>query len=456
MKKIKNTYSFTDKEWQICLKVLEELKDNPLENPDNQRFGALVTKIYKSAKKQLKGNTIQENRLQDLEIIKKATIANNALQNKTLYSPLKNNEITFEELNRPRNCYACNQSYHKANSFYHKLCPTCAELNYQYRFVQPDLSNRNVIVTGGRVKVGFATALKFLRSKANVIVTTRFPALALVEFQKQTDYKEWKERLEIYGLDLRNLKAIENFIHFYQSKNETLDILVNNAAQTIKYTEDYYRPLIQKENQLLLTFFKEEKILANDTPIISEIKLLENKSELGEIARNRFGQPIDSRMKNSWNSTLEEIDTYELLEVNLINNIAPYLLVKGLLSNLIKSSFAEKFIINVTSSEGQFSYSNKTIFHPHTNMTKAALNMMTRTAAEDYAKKGIYMNSVDVGWISTGAQEELRKRQFEKGYIPPLDSVDGAARIFHPIVEAIENKIIFVGKLLKNYQSIDW
>ena len=325
MEKINYTYSFTDEEWQTCLKVLEELKDNPLENPDNQRFGALVTKIYKKAKKQLKGNTIQENRLQDLETIKKTTIAQNALKNKTLYSPLKeNNEITFEELNRSRSCYACNQSYQKANSFYHRLCPSCADLNYRNRFVQPDLSNRNVIITGGRIKVGFATALKFLRCKSNVLVTTRFPALALAEYQKQSDYDEWKDRLEIYGLDLRDLKAIEKFIHFFQSKNKPLDVLVNNAAQTIKYTEEYYRPLIQKENQLLLTFSKEEKLLANKTPVFSEINLLENKDRVEEVALNRFGQPIDSRAQNSWNSTLEEISTHELLEVNLINNIAPY------------------------------------------------------------------------------------------------------------------------------------
>ncbi len=164
---------------------------------------------------------------------------------------------------------------------------------------------------------------------------------------------------------------------------------------------------------------------------------------------------MDNRDKTSWNSTLEEISMYELVEVNLINHIAPYFLIKELKPLMKASSFKERFIVNVTSSEGIFSYNNKTMFHPHTNMTKAALNMMTLTSAKEFEKDQIYMTAVDVGWISTGAKESLRKKQFEQGYIPPLDSVDGAARILHPIVEGI-NGNYFSGVLLKNYKINDW
>ena len=146
----------------------------------------------------------------------------------------------------------------------------------------------------------------------------------------------------------------------------------------------------------------------------------------------------------------------ELMEVNLINQISPYFLIKELLPLLKASGSDKKHIINVTSSEGQFSYDRKTIFHPHTNMTKAALNMMTKTSAPDFEKHNIYMNAVDVGWISTGAKESLREKQFERGYIPPLDPVDGASRIIHPIYEAEINNSIFVGKLLKNYRIEEW
>ncbi|MGB1216854.1 MAG: SDR family oxidoreductase, partial [Saprospiraceae bacterium] len=300
-----------------------------------------------------------------------------------------------------------------------------------------------------------ATALKLLRNHANLTVTTRFPALALAEFQKEKDFSTWENKLNIYGLDLRNLKAVEEFINYYIKKNNHLDILINNAAQTIKYDEKYYVPLIAQEKELKLLMG--EKIIPNKTAILNQDisqKLL--AADILDYEKTRFGLPVDKRLKNSWNSTLEEVELMELLEVNLINHISPYLLIKELTPLLNKSPFKNKFIINVTSSEGQFSYSNKSIFHPHTNMTKAALNMMTRTSAKEYEKNHIFMNSVDVGWVSTGAIEPLRKKQFSSGYIPPLDSVDGAARIIHPMYEALKNEIYFSGKLLKNYKITDW
>ena len=171
---------------------------------------------------------------------------------------------------------------------------------------------------------------------------------------------------------------------------------------------------------------------------------------------SRFGQPVDHRSKTSWNSTLGEIDLLELLEVNLINQIAPYVLIQELTPLFKASAFEKKFIVNVTSSEGQFSYNNKSIFHPHTNMTKASLNMLTRTSAEEYVEFGVYMNAVDVGWVSTGATETLRKRQFDQGYIPPLDPVDGASRIMMPIIDELVRSAGIVGKLFKNYRMQDW
>lgn len=451
-----NNHNFTLQEWQICLQVLEKLKDNPLDNPDNQRFSGLITKIHKNAKKQLKQAATTERKATDLATVKSATIAQNALANTTLYSEGAKEATHFTKLATPRNCYSCNTSYQQAHSFYHKLCPTCAEDHYNRRFLNIDLTNRKVILTGGRVKIGYATALKLLRNHAELTITTRFPALTLAEFQQEKDFEKWKDRLDIYGLDLRNLKAVEKFIEYYQSKHNALDILINNAAQTIKYPENYYLPLMQKEAQLLIENAHHTQVIANETPVLDSPKLLNLTAINPDFPTNRFGNPIDDRAKNSWNSTLEEISLFELLEVNLINHIAPYLLIKNLTPLLKKSPFSERFIINVTSSEGQFSYSNKTIFHPHTNMTKAALNMMTRTSAAAYAKDHIYMTSVDVGWVSTGAQEDLRKRQFDNGYIPPLDSVDGAARIFQPIIEKLENDVSFVGRLVKNYQVVDW
>jgi len=453
MKEFQKQYGFTEEEWNTCIKVLHALKNNPTKNPNNLLFGTLVKKITKAVKKQF--STKEKNKKLILEVIKKSKIAQNAILNKSFYgNESKNLKPYFTEIKSFKNCYSCNSSYNKIHSFYHRLCPKCANINFRKRSVELNLSNRNIILTGGRVKVGFATALKLLRCNANLTVTTRFPAIALNTFQNEKDYSKWKDNLIIYGLDLRIIKEVEKFINYYKNNNDSLDILINNAAQTIKYDKEYYTPLENFESKLLLE--------NNNSKIVNkkvlESQLIEKRSVLlsDQKVVNRFGQPIDLRSKNSWNSSLSEIDILELIEVNLINQISPFILIKELTPLLKKSKSENKFIINVTSSEGQFSYKNKTKYHPHTNMTKASLNMLTRTIANDYAVDNIYVNSVDVGWISTGAIEPLREKQFEKGYIPPLDSVDGASRILHPIHEKEINQIDLVGKLLKNYQIEEW
>lgn len=453
MNDFEGKFGFTEQEWNVCLKVLKTLKENPFENPDNQTFGALITKLHKSAKKGKKQQVSTEKKREALKAVNNSTIAVNALSGFSFYGEESDDMQThFTEIQQPRNCYACNTPYHQIHSFYHRLCPECALKNFDYRSKKVDLSGRKVVLTGGRVKVGYATALKFLRNHAELTITTRFPAIAYAQFQKEHDFETWKDRLTVYGLDLRNLEALGQFIDFYFEKNNTLDILVNNAAQTIQYDNNYYTSLLDSERKLLQNALP---ITPNKTNWIVNSQI-EDKVIKQVVDLNRFGQPVDERLKTSWNSTLEEIDMRELLEVNLINHISPYILIKELTPLMKKSSFDSKFIINVTSSEGQFSYSNKTIFHPHTNMTKAALNMLTRTSGKAYARHNIFMNCVDVGWISTGATEHLRKKQFKEGYIPPLDSVDGAARILHPIYEKIENNITFIGTLIKNYKEENW
>lgn len=448
--------NFTQNEWESCLKVLTALKDEPFLNPDNQIFSGLITKIHKNAKKQNRQKNYSKMKNHDLKINSESVLMKKALAGVSDFYDDEKEETNLTKLNIPKNCYCCNQSYNYAHSFYTRLCPKCADENYEKRFESTDLTGRNVILTGGRVKVGFATALKLLRNGANLVLTTRFPALALETLQQEADFEGWKDKLWVYGLDLRNLNAIQEFIDFYKSNFETLDILINNAAQTIKYPDEYYLPIIKRENKMLVEFKNNQKLIPNKTEISTEIGKLEYaQNEETAVALTRFGQPVDKRDKTSWNSTLEEISMYELVEVNLINHIAPYFLIKELKPLMKNSCFKEKFIVNVTSSEGIFSYDNKTMFHPHTNMTKAALNMMTLTSAKEFEKDQIYMTAVDVGWISTGAKESLRKKQFEQGYIPPLDSVDGAARILHPIVEGI-NGNYFSGVLLKNYKVNNW
>lgn len=447
--------NFSEDEWKTCIKVLEILKENPFDNPNNQLFKTLITAIHKKAKKDIRQSEYEIRRSEDVEKLLQTTIVTKAQSNSTLYSHESSDSNQFTELNHSQRCYCCSSSYTALHFFYHKLCPNCAVFNYELRQLEPNFKDFQVIITGGRVKIGYSTALKFLRAGAYVLVSTRFPALALQQFSGEIDFQIWKDNLTLYGLDLRNINAVYQFADYCKEHLSCVDILINNAAQTIKYPLEYYQPLIQKEKQNLLTF-QGFKLIENHTSIgLKQEQLLES-TKLIEFKSNRFGQPIDYRKTNSWNAKLEEIGLEELLEVNFINHISPYILISELQSLMIKSERKEKFIVNVTSSEGQFSYVNKTIHHPHTNMTKAALNMLTRTSASDYAQKGIYMNSVDVGWISTGADETKRTRLFDNLQIPPLDSVDGAMRIIHPILEIQGGNTNLYGKLLKNYKEVEW
>lgn len=446
---------FSEKEWNACIKVLSALKDNPFENPDNQTFKTLITGIYKQAKKANKKEPATDKNTADLSLLSTASIVVNALNKTTLFSHADTPYSDPAELKKARKCYCCDSFFTTTHFFYHKLCSACADFNYQQRTKQHNFAGYNVIITGGRVKIGYATVLKFLRAKARVIVTTRFPALALEQLSNEVDYREWKDNLIVYGLDLRNLKAVQQFIEFCGRELKNLDILINNAAQTIKYPADYYKPLIAKEDTLL-PIFKANNLLKNETPIsFPQNNLLPMGDEhIAEI--NRFGQPVDYRDKNSWNSTLTEIELEELLEVNLINHISPYQLIAGLKPLMLKSDKQDRFIINVTSSEGQFSYPHKNIYHPHTNMTKAALNMLTRTSAAEFIKDSIFMNAVDVGWISTGAVETKRENLFNQLRIPPLDPLDGAMRIIHSIDEVLKGNKQLFGVLLKNYEVVAW
>ena len=143
--------------------------------------------------------------------------------------------------------------------------------------------------------------------------------------------------------------------------------------------------------------------------------------------------------------------------MQLVNSVAPFVLNSRLKPLMMRSPFKRRFIVNVSAMEGQFRR-HKTVFHPHTNMAKAALNMMTRTSGEDYAKDGIYMNSVDTGWVTDENPTPKRdKIQEERGFFPPLDIIDGMARIYHPIAEGInlEAEPPF-GLFLKDYASCPW
>ena len=114
-----------------------------------------------------------------------------------------------------------------------------------------------------------------------------------------------------------------------------------------------------------------------------------------------------------------------------------------------------KYVVNVSAMEGVFSRGYKGAGHPHTNMAKAALNMLTRTSAAELLADRILMTSVDTGWITDERPHPTKLRLAEEGFHAPLDLVDGAARVYDPIVRGERGEDLS-GVFLKDYQPSGW
>jgi len=447
----------TAEEWATCIKVLQLAGENPAAVPYLDTLARLGTKLYKFARKQRRRLNKQHRRDSDRAVRESSLRCQSEPLDEMNNAAAPQPSTLSQQTHKFIRCYVCKQQYRDIHFFYHSLCPSCAEYNYAKRQQRTDLKGRVAFVTGGRIKIGYATVLKLLRDGARVIMTTRFPHDAAHRYAQEADFETWKHQLKIYGLDLRNLPQVEIFINHLVHSEPYLDIIINNAAQTIKRPDNFYAHLMATETTALSN--KIIELLGNynnNLPIAS----IPDKAASQLITTPDFpagkydidGQALDLRSHNSWVATLENVDTIELLEVNLVNAIAPFLFNSRLKPLLLNSPHAKRFIINVSAVEGQFSYANKTHRHPHTNMAKAALNMLTRTSAKDYARDGIFMNSVDTGWITQENPYPLKTRQRQNGFVPPLDIIDGAARIYDPIVQG---KPIY-GQLLKDYQPTNW
>jgi len=255
---------------------------------------------------------------------------------------------------------------------------------------------------------------------------------------------------------------------------------MTSAAQTVRRPVVYYSQLLEKErNHLSVSFLPNSKWQVDgqntDSALVAcdeeSIKLhCLNVTEYFHLSKedfdtttlemfpkgefDQFGEPKDNRTHHSWTYKLPEVDNVELLETQMINNIAPTILVSKLMQvmrydDAFNESGSENFedcishIINVASHEGIFNTDGKNSCHVPNNMSKAALGMLTRSAAPYYAKCGILMNSVDTGWISSAI------KTFQA---PPLSCEDGAYRILHPILTSS----LEYGKLFKNYHQVDW
>jgi NAD(P)-dependent dehydrogenase (short-subunit alcohol dehydrogenase family) len=411
------------------------------------------------------------------------------------------NELASKEqrkLETPQNCYVCKKEYIEMHHFYDTMCPDCGDFNYAKRFQTADVNGQIAVITGSRLKIGYHICLMLLRGGATVIATTRFPVDSALRFAKEDDFMDWGHRLKIHGLDLRHIPSVEIFCNFIEQKYERLDILINNAAQTVRRPSGFYAHLMENEERPITSLpINVQNLLLDHTNCLDELKVLttgfssnENmpvswhgpepgiglraSAKLSQIpysfdnalvAKEVFPegeldadlQQVDLRKTNSWRLKLGQIETTEMIEVQLVNSVAPFVLCNRLSEVMKKDNTGKKHIINVSAMEGKFYRDFKEDRHPHTNMAKAAMNMLTHTAAGTLAKDGIFMNAVDTGWVTDEDPAELAKRkQEEQDFHPPLDIVDGAARVLDPLFDGINTEKHWCGKFLKDYRPIAW
>ena len=439
-------------------------------------------KAYKQARRTERRDAISE--ADRAVVASTATGSPNRVDDETEGIPLvsKVPGASAGRLIRPRPCYICKTLYVDVDAFYHQLCPSCAAENHLKRNARTDLTGRRALLTGGRAKIGMYIALRLLRDGADLTITTRFPNDAARRFAGLEDSAEWLHRLHIVGIDLRDPAQVVALADAVAAGGP-LDILINNAAQTVRRTPGAYAPLAAAENEPLpdialpdiLTFdhvsdahpvalagsLSEHPVPHLPTTLrgndISRLALVAGSAlpEHGDLAIDAGGLVPDRLTVNSWTQYVQHVDPLEMLEVQLCNTTAPFILVSRLRPAMAASSARRKYVVNVSAMEGVFGRGYKGPGHPHTNMAKAALNMLTRTSAQEMLEDGILMTAVDTGWITDERPHFTKVRLAEEGFRAPLDLSDGAARVYDPIVQG-ENGVDLYGCFLKDYKKAQW
>lgn len=465
-----------------CLRVLDQAAELDKSHPDSVTVQRAVGHMFKKLKRARRVAARDAVASADRSVVAAtATGSPDRIDDETAGIPLTSTArgASAGTLLRPRPCYMCKQKYTRVDAFYHQLCPDCAARSHAKRDARTDLRGRRALLTGGRAKIGMYIALRLLRDGADLTVTTRFPHDAVRRFAAMPDSAEWTHRLRIVGFDLRDPAQVVALADDVACRGP-LDILINNAAQTVRRSPGSYAALVDAESAPLplgelpdmITFGKTmqahpaalTEALAT-TPALTPAAV----AELAMVAKSATPQRIsagiaidagglvpDLAHTNSWVQTVAEVDPTELLEVQLCNSVAPFILISRLRPTMAAAAARRKYVVNVSAMEGQFSRAYKGPGHPHTNMAKAALNMLTRTSAGEMLEAdGILMTAVDTGWITDERPHPTKMRLADEGFHAPLDLVDGAARVYDPIVQG-ESGVDLYGCFLKDYLPSPW
>jgi len=465
-----------------CLQVLSEIESLPPEHPDAvavRRATAGLWKSVKLARRHAKRDAVAA--ADHAVTAATATGAPGRIDDETQGLPLVSSAVgaVAGTLLRSRACYTCKNRYTLVDAFYHQLCPKCAAFNQAKRDARTDLTGRSALLTGGRAKIGMYIALRLLRDGAHTTITTRFPNDAVRRFAAMPDSAEWLDRLRIVGIDLRDPAQVVALADTVAERGP-LDILVNNAAQTVRRSPGSYSALVEAERTPppelgsglpdVITFDHVSdahpaalagSLSEHQTPhAVTTLALTARSASPDRIAAGTAidagGLLPDTASVNSWTQRVHEVDAMELLEVQLCNQTAPFILISRLRPAMAASQARRKYVVNVSAMEGQFSRAYKGPGHPHTNMAKAALNMLTRTSAPEMLEQdGILMTAVDTGWITDERPHPTKMRLADEGFHAPLDLVDGAARVYDPIVRGEAGEDVY-GCFLKDYSPSNW
>lgn len=470
-----------------ALDAIAEAGELPSDHPDSiavQRATAGLFKAVKEQRRQERRARVKEH--DSAVFAATATAAPDRIDDETNGRALTSGSDgpLAGVLNKARPCYICKEKYREVDAFYHQLCPSCAGQNRRRRHARTDLTGRRALLTGGRAKIGMYIALRLLRDGAHTTITTRFPNDAVRRFAAMEDSHEWLHRLEVVGIDLRDPAQVMELADTVAAHGH-LDVLINNAAQTVRRSPASYAPLLEAEAEPVTgRGLPRPVVLGGLRPRVQELTedgtdgaltaarhaftpqmltSLALTTGSASMERVRSGTAIDAgglvpdlAPVNSWTQNVGEVDPVEMLEVQLCNVSAPFMLVDRLRPALAASPARRTHVVNVSAMEGVFGRGYKGPGHPHTNMAKAALNMLTRTSAQEmFERDGTLMNSVDTGWITDERPHPEKERLAESGFHAPLDLADGAARVYDPVVRGEAGEDLY-GCFLKDYRHGPW